>query len=231
MNKLKQIAASALIVPVVFAGSVSALNAGQIEQGDIYRVRNVTQNGQFTDPASANVCETVQFKVRIHNPGPDPLTGVTVKATLNTESSASHSSVATISADNANPASVSDTAGVNLTKAAGMSYVNDSTQLLDPNGTVITKLPNTILTTGVSIPNGVGVSTEQRRYVQFEAKVDCPKPPVTPPVTPPTPPATTKTTTTTLPNTGPGSVIAIAAGATILGTAFYRRHLMRSLSK
>lgn len=228
MSKIKQIAASALIVPVIFAGSVSALNAGQIEQGDIYRVRNVTQNGEFMDPATANVCETVQFKVRIHNPGPDPLTGVTVKATLNTEASATHSSVATISAENANPASVSDTASVKLTKSAGMSYVNGTTELLDSKGAVITGLGDTILTSGVSVPNGVGVSTEQRRYVQFEAKVACPKPPVTPPTTPtPTPAATTST----LPNTGPGSVIAIAGVTTVLGTVLYSTYLRRSLSK
>lgn len=227
MNKLKQIAASVLIVPVVFAGTVSALNAGQVEQGDIYRVRNVTQNGQFTDPATANVCETVQFKVRIHNPGPDPLTGVTVKATLNTESAASHSSVATISADNANPATVSDAAAVNLTKAAGMSYVNGTTQLLDSNGAIITGLGDTILTTGVSVPNGVGVSTEQRRYVQFQAKVDCPTPPVTPPAKTKTPVAPAST----LPNTGPGEVAAIVVGVSILGATLYRYRLTRSLTK
>ena len=227
MSKIKQFAASALIIPVLAVGTVSAITAGQVERGDIYRVRNVTK-GQvaFSDPATADQCDTVQFKVRIHNVGPDPITGVVVKATLNTESTVNHSSVATISADNSNPATVSDTASVDLSKAAGMSYVAGSTELLDPNGAVITKLGDTILTSGVSVPNGVGVSTEQRRYVQFEAKVDCPQPPVTPPVTPPA-----TTVVKTLPNTGPGQVAGIVAAVVVVSAAVYSLVTRRRLSR
>jgi uncharacterized repeat protein (TIGR01451 family) len=230
MSKVKQIVATALLVPVAFAGVAAANPAGQIEGGDIYRVRNITKSGAFEDPTKADACETVQFRVRIHNPGPDALTGVTVKATLNTEASASHSSTVTVSATNANPTSTTDTAGVNLSSAQKMSYISGSTELLDQSGAKMSTLGDTILTDGVSVPNGVGVSTEQKRFVQFEAKVDCP--PTTPPVTPPT---TTTTSTpaapTKLVNTGAGSTIGIFAAATAAGAVAYRVVLGRRLSR
>lgn len=229
MTNVKQIATAAIMLPVVFAGVAAANPAGQIEGGDIYRVRNVTKNTAFTDPATADACETVQFRVRIHNPGPDALTGVKVKATLNTEASTSHSSTITVSADNANPASTTDTAGVNLSSAQKMSYVAGSTELLDANGAKMETLGDSILSDGVSVTNGVGVSTEQKRFVQFSAKVDCPTPPVTPPATPPA--TTTPAAPTKLVNTGAGSVIGIFAAATAAGIAAYRVVLGRRLSR
>lgn len=229
MSKVKQIAAAAAVLPVLALGVASAAPAGQIEGGDIYRVRNVTKNTAFTDPATADKCEVVQFRVRIHNPGPDALTGVKVKATLNTEVATSHSSMVTVSADNANPESTTDTAGVNLSSAQGMSYVAGSTELLDANGSKMQNLSDGILGGGVDVPNGVGVSTEQKRFVQFEAKVDCPTtpPPVTPPSTPQTPPAAP----TQLVNTGPGSAAAIFGGVTAAGALAYRLVLGRRLSR
>jgi hypothetical protein len=229
MSKVKQIAAAALLVPVAFVGVASANPAGQIEGGDIYRVRNITKSGAFEDPTKADACETVQFRVRIHNPGPDALTGVTVKATLNTESATSHSSTVTVSADNANPTSTTDTAGVNLSTAQKMSYVSGSTELLDANGAKMSTLGDSILTSGVGVTNGVGVSTEQKRFVQFSAKVDCPTPPVTPPTTTTTTP--TPVTPTKLVNTGAGSTIGIFAAAAAAGTVAYRVVLGRRLSR
>ena len=231
MSKVKQIAASVLIVPVAFAGVAAAAPAGQIEGGDIYRVRNITKSGQFEDPTKADACETVQFRVRIHNPGPDALTGVVVKATLNTEAATSHSSTVTVSADNSNPESTSDTAGVQLSSAQKMSYVAGSTELLDANGSKMETLGDTILTSGVTVTNGVGVSTQQKRLVQFSAKVDCPTPPVTPPATPTPTPTTPAAAPTKLVNTGAGSVIGIFAAATAAGAAAYRVVLGRRLSR
>jgi len=223
MTKVKSLAASALLVPVMFSGIVAAAPAGQIEGGNIYRVRNVTQNGAFTDPATATCNEVVQFKVRIHNPGPDALTGVRVQATLDAAAATSHSSTVTVSATNANPTSTTDTAGVNLDQSATMSYVAGSTELLDAHDSKLSTLPDGILSSGVDVTGGVGVSTEQMRFVQFETKVDCPTPPVTPPATPKAP--------TALPNTGAGNVAAVAGGASILGAFLYRRRLSRSLAQ
>jgi uncharacterized repeat protein (TIGR01451 family) len=248
--KIKSLALSAVagvIMPVaVLTGPVSAAAVGQIEGGDIYRVRNVTKNTDFTDPASADLCETVQFKVRIHNPGPDTLNNVKVKATLDSSTATSHSSKVTITADNANPSTTTDTAGVNLSKAGTISYVAGSTELLDAHNSKLNNLPDGIIGDGVGVNIGkVGVSTEQKRFVQFQAKINCPQPPETcktnpklcPPVTPPVTPPTTTTTTpqtpapTTLVNTGPGETAAVVAVATIAGTLGYRKLLSRRLSR
>lgn len=181
--KLKSliVGAAALAMPAtMIAGTAYAATAGQIEGGDIYRVRNVTKGGDFTDPVSADKCETVQFKVRIHNPGPDALEGVKVGATLPSVAATSHSSKVIVTADNANPKTTTDTAGVNLTSSYKINYVNGSTQLLDANGSVMQNLPDGIVGGQVNIPGGVGVSTQQKRFVQFNAKVDCPETPPAP---------------------------------------------------
>ncbi|HEX5744461.1 MAG TPA: hypothetical protein VFX84_03385 [Candidatus Saccharimonadales bacterium] len=229
-------AATAVIVPVVgLTGPALAAPVGQIEGGDIYRVRNVTKNTDFTDPASADLCETVQFKVRIHNPGPDTLNNVVVKATLDSGVATSHSSKVTITADNANPSSTTDTAGVNLSKAGSLNYVSGSTELLDAHNSKLKDLPDGILSGGVNI-GSAGVSIEQKRFVQFKAKTNCPTPkpeckvncvpPSTPPSTPPTPAAPTK-----LVNSGPGDAAAAFAAATVAGTMGYRLYLSRRLAR
>lgn len=232
--------ATAVVVPVVgLTGVASATAVGQIEGGDIYRVRNVTKNTDFTDPVNADLCETVQFKVRIHNPGPDSLNNVNVKATLDSGKSKTHSSKVTITASNANPSSTTDTAGVNLSKAGSLNYISGSTELLDAHSSKLKDLPDGILNSGVNI-GSVGVSTEQKRYVQFEAKSNCPPPKpeckknCTPPVTPPpsTPPSTpTPAAPTKLVNTGPGDVAAAFAVATVAGTLGYRLYLSRRLAR
>lgn len=178
MKKLLSVALGATMVPALVFSSVSAAPAGQVEGGDIYRVKNVTKGGDFTDPTTATCNEIVQFKVRIHNPGPDALTGVKVSATLPTTAATSHSSRVTVTADNANPKSTSDTAGVNLDKSATLAYVAGSTELLDANNSKLQNLSDGIVGGSVTVPNGVGVSTQQKRFVQFQAKVNCPTPPV-----------------------------------------------------
>ena len=177
----KSLLALAGIVSAIalFAVPAFAATAGQVEGGDIYRVRNVSNNGEFTDPTSGTCGNTFQFKVRIHNPGPDPLTSVSVKATLPTTAATSHSSQVTVTATNANPKTTTDTAGVRLDKAAQLTYIKGSTELLDANGSKLSTLGDTILTSGVTIDT-VGVSTQQKRFVQFSVKSDCPEPPKPP---------------------------------------------------
>lgn len=157
-------------------GVVYAEGEGQIEGGNIYRVRNVTKGGDFTDPANAEACDTVQYKVRIHNPGPGALSQVNVKATLPSGAASSHTSTVTVSSQNADPSSTSDTALVNLSSSQSISYINGSTELLNPSGGVISGLPDGITQGGVNIGN-VGVSIEQLRFVQFKAKISCPEQP------------------------------------------------------
>jgi uncharacterized repeat protein (TIGR01451 family) len=184
MTRFSKLAAALAVAPVLaFSGSAALAadsNSGQIEMGNIYRVRNLTTNGSFDDSITASCNETVQFRVRIHNPGPDPITNVKVAATLDSGSSTSHSSKVSITADNVGGEVVTDTTGVNLDKAGTLSYVAGTTELLDPNGSKLNNLPEGITSGGTGVNIGtVGVSLQQIRLVQFQAKVNCPTP--TPP--------------------------------------------------
>lgn len=178
MKNLLSMAAAAIMVSAVALTNVYATyEFGQLGSGDIYRVRNLSDNqAEFVTTTNADLCETVQFKVRIHNSGPKTLTGVKVKATLTQGVRKDHSSTVTISADNNRANAVATgTAGVNLSEAGSLSYVNGSTELLDANGNRLSTMGDTILTSGVTVGN-VGVSVNNKRFVQFKAKVNCPAP-------------------------------------------------------
>ena len=151
-----------------------ALASGKIEFGDIYRARNITTNGDFTDSATATCGQTVQFRVRVHNPGPDPLENVNVKAApLLSEEATSFTSSVTINASNlGDQEAVTDTASVNLDKAGKITYVPGSTELLSDTGSFMQSLGDGIFTSGVDI-GSVGVSTAQKRFVQFKAVINC----------------------------------------------------------
>jgi uncharacterized repeat protein (TIGR01451 family) len=236
-KKLSTLAASLAVVPVLaFSGSAFAAgNPGQIEQGDIYRVKNITSNSSFADNITATCGDTVEFRVRIHNGGPETLTNVKVAATLNGASSTSHGSQVSLSADNnLHDAVVTANAGVNTSAATTASYVSGSTQLLNysttPGGeSVIANLPDGILGGGVNI-GSIGPLTTDTEEVQFQAKLSCPTTPVTPPATPAAPGAGSAAPTA-LVNTGPGSTIAAFVAATIAGAFGYRRFLSRRLSR
>jgi len=175
MKKLLSTVLGALIASVVVFSGVSAVDAGQIEAGDIYRVRNVTNGTDFMDPASATCGNTVQFKVRIHNIGAYPLQSVKVAATLPAAKATTHSSTVTVSASNAN--AKTDNAVVNSSEASTLSYIAGSTELLDAHNGKLSTLPDGIVSGGVTLPDPIGVSTEQKRFVQFSAKVNCETPP------------------------------------------------------
>ncbi len=166
----------ALVVAFLLSGTSIAVGEGQIEGGDIYRVRNVTKGGGFGDPASADKCETVQYKIRLHNPGPSEVTSVNVRVSFPAQATTQHVSTATITAQNAQPATRSDTATVNLSESLKLTYISGSTELLDTNSNVISGLPDGITGGGVTLSK-VGVSLNEIRFVQFKAKVDCPQPP------------------------------------------------------
>jgi len=148
-----------------------------IEGGDIYSVRNVTKGGSFSDPTTADKCDTLQYRVRIHNPGPDQvLNNVVVKASFSGGASTQNVSTVVASASNAEPASRTDTATVNLSSAQTVTYVPGSTQLLNAQGGVIGTIGDVTSGSGVNIGT-VGISINEKRFVQFNAKINCPQTP------------------------------------------------------
>lgn len=213
MSRLAKLAIVFAVAPVLaFAGTAYAAAEGQIEGGNIYRVKNVSKNTEFVDPVHADACNELQYWLRIHNPGPGSLTNVNVKATLPTGAAVNHTSTVTVSAVNADPKSTSDTAVVNLSSSQSLSYVSGSTQLLGASGELLKTLPDGITEGGVSIGN-VGVSLGEKRFVLFKVKVNCPEQPKPTPQ----PAPQVKKEVTQLPNTGAGSVISLFAGASALG--------------
>ncbi len=227
MNKLLSMAAAAVMVSALALTNVYATyEFGQLGSGDIYRVRNLSDNQvNFVPAANADKCETVQFKVRVHNAGPKTLTNVKVKATLSGGVNTSHSSSVTVSADNNRADAVATgSASVNLSQAGSLSYVNGSTELLDANGNHMNVMGDTILTSGVNVGN-VGVSLNHKRFVQFKVKVNCPTPetPETPetPVTPVTPgKPTTPVMPAELPQTGSKGIAALMVALLAAGIAY-----------
>lgn len=171
-------ALSGLLV-MSFSGTTTAVGEGQIAGGDIYRVKNVTKGGAFMDPAGAAKCETVQYKIRLHNPGPGEVTNVNVRVNFPAGATTQHTSTATITAQNSQPASVSDTATLNLSSSLAVSYISGSTQLLDTHSNVISSLPDGITGSGVNIGK-VGVSLKEIKFVQFKAKTECKETPPPP---------------------------------------------------
>jgi len=178
MKKLLSLVFGAVMVSAVALSTANATSyTGQIEGGDIYTVKNVSKNGVYADFTDATCGETVKFRLKIHNPGPVTLKDVKVAVTLPSQTATSHSSKATVTASNANPASTSDTAGVKLDKAGKLNYVAGSAEYFDPSGNRLGSLSDSIVTTGAEVPGGVGVSTMQKRYVALQAKVSCPEAP------------------------------------------------------
>lgn len=218
MSKLSMLATAVAVVPVLaFSGSAMAAGMGQIEGGDIYRVKNVTKNIDFANTVNATCGDTVQFKVRIHNPGPSKINNVKVVATLPSAAATKFTSQVTVSAPDADPLSTSDTATVASDKTAKLSYVSGSTELLGANNEKLQTMPDTITSTGVTLTNGVGVSINEKRFVQFSAKLNCESTPVTPP----------KEKPAELVKTGAGDVAALFAVVAIAGAVAYNWILRR----
>jgi uncharacterized repeat protein (TIGR01451 family) len=221
MKKLALLLAS--VATFLFVTAVPVLALGQIEGGNIYRIINETRGSDWIDPNTADPGNTVIYRVRIHNPGPDCIQNVFVKATLPSGVNQTHTSLLTVKADNVTRNFVTDSATLNLSSAQRLNYQSGSTQLLDANRNVIRNLPEGILGDGVGIGN-VCVSINERRYVQFKVRVSAP----TPPAPVPTPAPQPQVKGEILPVTGPASVAGLLVGASALagiGHYVFRRYL------
>lgn len=178
-KRIASVVTAVLAVSLLTLGTASAIGEGQIERGDFYRLKNLTKNSAFSDPAQADQCETVQYKARFHNPGPGVVNNVNVRATLPTTAATTQVSTMTVTGENMQPATISDTATLNISSSQKINYVTGSTELLDTNNNVVRNLPDGITGSGINIGN-VGVSLNEIKFVQFKVKIDCPQPPEQP---------------------------------------------------
>jgi uncharacterized repeat protein (TIGR01451 family) len=219
-KKLSAIAAGVVLVPILaHATPAFASTAGQLSSGDVYRVKNLTTNGAFTNSATATCGDTVEFRVAVYNVGPDTINNVKVAMSLPSSSSTAHHSTVTMSAANTNGQIVSDGATVTSSKATSLKYISGTAQLLNAsNGSVVSSLSGNLVNGSVTL-SSIAAYLSNERAVQFRAKVSCAAPtpaPTTPkpPVTAPKPPVTTPTTPTTPTPTPPPTVPASPATPT-----------------
>lgn len=240
MSKFKTFAAVVAVLPVLaFTSPVLAAGGpGQIiDSPYLYYGKNLTQNGEYQPDTLSGVCgDTLLLKSRIHNGGPDSesvLTNVKVVATLPSEKVTSYKSTLTVSSPDADPKSVSDDLTLKSDKLVSIDYIKGSTELLDANQAAMQTLPDGITDNGVTLPGELGVSIDNKRFVQFKVKLNCadkPKEECKPGIPVGDKRCDTKTVTTpptTLTKTGPGEVAAIFAAAVALGTAAYAFVLRR----
>jgi len=174
LTKVASVLAIAAILMVPLAGRALADSEGQIDGGNVnYKIKNITQNVNYANPASANACDLLEYKALIYNPGPGSIYEVNVVTTLPSGVATSNTATMTASSENADPASTTFSTTLNLTSAQSVAYVNGTAQLLDSNNNLIKNLPDGITQGGVNIGT-VGPSVAE--FVQFEVKVSCPAP-------------------------------------------------------
>lgn len=184
LNQFNKAAVIMVVLSTGILGTGSALAAGtgtgQIDGGDIYRIKDLTQNTAFANPATANACDTLQYRARIFNPGSGDLSNVMAEVSLSNEVGTSNTSTIMFASTNADPVTTSAQATVNLTSAQSISYVKGSAQLLDSDTNFVKSLPDSItqMQAGANIGN---LNASQLEFIQFQAKVNCPP---TPPATP-----------------------------------------------
>ena len=206
-TKISSVAGATALATVVNLAPAMAASPGQLGGGpDVYKVKNVTQNGSYANTASAACGEELKYSIRLHNTEFGALNNIVVSANL-----ASGSVTAT--PDSGASAGTSGNVTVSLPSGASQSYESGSTVLYDANGNVIKTLADGITAGGVNVGTLNGSTTE---FVNFKTKVNCPQTPVTP---------TTPTTPAALPATGPEGLLGATAGTGILGYAVmqYRR--------
>jgi hypothetical protein len=179
LSKFAAVATGVMTLAIVSFAALPALadSTGQIEGGNIYQIENLTQKTNFANPASANSCDLLEYSARLHNIAYDEINNLNVTVSLPAAAGTSNTSTITTSASNAFPTTTSATTTLNLTSSQTVSYVSGTTELLDSNGNLITKLPDGITGSGVNVGNIDGSTTE---YINFEAKVSCPSQPTQP---------------------------------------------------
>lgn len=171
MKKFAFLAAFAVmpILGALFGTQVFADSPGQFGAGNVYQVRNVTQNSAYSNSIAATCNDVVKYSFELSNTQYGTLYGVKLSANL-------QNNTATATATNtANQSvSVSDMAAVTVANGGTLNYVAGSTQLYTVNGQLIKNLPDGITSGGVGAGSLAGST---REFVYFQAKVDCVTPP------------------------------------------------------
>jgi len=166
MKKFASLAALVMlpVLSIVF-GATAFAAPGQLAGGsNLYKVRNVTQNGGYSSSISAVCNDTVKYSVEISNTQYGALTDVTVKANL-------ASGDINVSAKNDAGNTVTSNGHVSVATNGGtLQYIAGSTSLYTVSGTFVKTLADGVTSNGVNAGD-LGGST--REFVQFQAKVKC----------------------------------------------------------
>lgn len=165
MKKFASLAALVMlpVLSVVF-GATAFAAPGQLAGGsNLYKVRNVTQNGGYSSSISAVCNDTVKYSVEISNTQYGALTDVTVKANL-------ASGNINVSAKNDAGNTVTSNGHVTVSTNGTLQYIPGSTSLYTVSGAFVKTLADGVTSNGVNAGD-LGGST--REFVQFQAKVNC----------------------------------------------------------
>ncbi len=169
MKKLALLVAAIAAIPALFAAPVFADSPGQLSNGaSNYKVRNVTQNGEYSQKVAAVCGDTVKYSVTLANSDFGLLKDLTVKANLG-------SGAISASAINAEGKTTSVSGNVTVTLAKGtLQYVSGSTVRIASDGSNSKSLPDGVANGGVNVGE---LNGSTQIFVQFQAKVDCPTTP------------------------------------------------------
>src|SRR5579871_3053318 len=112
MSKISKIGATLAIMPILaLSGTAIAGSPGQLGGGDIYRSKNLTQNGSYSDNTTATCNDEVQYSMMLSNTQFGALNNVTVTVSL---PSTGGTSTATATTDLGGTSGASDTTSVSL---------------------------------------------------------------------------------------------------------------------
>lgn len=236
---------------VVFNSFTNAANYGDERPFFDGKDNAISGPGGYQDQVTVHDGQTLVLRVYIHNDANPNAIGVPAATAHNTRmqvllpltQKTSNFSAAAVSADNANPVTVSDTVDFVGARPFKMTFDRSQPVLITyrPNGAG-DFVTNTLHSASFANDRVLNANFGDWQgcfnfaaLVTFKVKVSMPELPPPPPPTPPTTPPTTVTTAgakapTELVNTGPGDVAALAAVATIVGTLGYRRLLARRLT-
>ena len=176
MNRLKKM----MIVLAAFTSlSLTAFSltpayadgTGQIEGGSgVYEIKNLTENGAYSNSIIAQPCEELQYSIRLHNSGFVAVNNINLTAPISSGASTTNTSTMTATYTDGVVPSTTTSATVTFGSAQSISYESGTTKLYDGNGNLVKTLPDGVTTSGLGLGSLNGSTTE---YVNFKAKVGC----------------------------------------------------------